>query len=138
MNCFNKAIAITFASATLFAASGNAFAQGAAQKAAPKAAPSAAKAAPSGDPIIFGMDEDSTGPGAVNARVSGRAVRDAIDYVNEHGGILGRPVKLIVENDESDATKSPAVARKLIEQGAQVLFFATAGSAIIQAKPIVK
>jgi branched-chain amino acid transport system substrate-binding protein len=126
--------------AASFTLSGASHAQAPAAKAPAKAAPAAAKkpAPPTGEPIIFGMDEDSTGPGAVNARVSGRAVRSAVDYINENGGILGRPVKLIVENDESDATKSPAVTRKLIEQGANVLFFATAGSAIIQAKPVVK
>jgi branched-chain amino acid transport system substrate-binding protein len=134
----NSVTLATLALSALLACAGSSQAQAPAAKSAAKAAPAAKARPPSGEPIIFGMDEDSTGPGAVNARVSGRAVRDAIDYVNETGGILGRPVRLIVENDESDSTKSPAVARKLIEQGASVIFFATAGSAIIQAKPIVK
>ena len=113
-------------------------AQAPAAKPAAKSAPAQKAAPPSGDPIIFGIDEDATGPGSVIARMSVRAMRLAVDHINETGGILGRPVKIITENDESDATKTPAVTRKLLEQGANVLFFATAGSSIIQAKPIVK
>jgi branched-chain amino acid transport system substrate-binding protein len=94
--------------------------------------------APKGNPIIFGMDEDSTGPGASYSRLAGQMVRDAIDEVNRQGGILDRPVKLIVENDESDPTRTPAVTRNLIDQGADVLIMQTGGSAIQQSKPVIQ
>lgn len=95
-------------------------------------------AEPSGDPIIIGLDEDSTGPGASYSTIAGQTVRDAIDEVNANGGILGRPVKLIVENDESDPTKTPSVIRKLLDGGAQVLVLQSAGAAITQGKPVVQ
>ena len=37
------------------------------------------------------------------------------DCVNANGGIYGRPVELIVENDELDPQKASAAAAKLIE-----------------------
>lgn len=93
---------------------------------------------PSGEPIIIGMDLDSTGPGASYSTIAGDTVKDAIDELNENGGILGRPVELIIENDESDPTKTPAVIRKLLDQGADVLILQTASAATIQAKPIIQ
>lgn len=94
--------------------------------------------APDSGPVIFGLDEDTTGPAAPFGRVSGRAFRDAVAYLNERGGILGRPIRIIAENDESDGTKTPAVTRKLIEAGAHMLFYSTGAAAILQAKPIVR
>ncbi len=91
-----------------------------------------------GEPIIIGMDLDSTGPGASYSTIAGDTVKDAIDELNENGGILGRPVELIIENDESDPTKTPAVIRKLLDQGADVLILQTASAATIQAKPIIQ
>ena len=93
---------------------------------------------PAGDPIIIGMDEDSTGPGASYSTIAGQTIRDAIDQVNAEGGILGRPVKLVVENDESDPTKTPSVLRKLLDEGAVALILQSSGAAIAQAKPVVQ
>lgn len=101
--------------------------------ATPKSTPSL-----TGDPIIWGLNEDSSGPGASYSTVAGKTIRDAVDEINETGGLLGRPVKLVVGNDESDPTKSPSVVRKLIDDGAQALFTVTATSAINQSKPIIQ
>ncbi len=94
-------------------------------------------AKPDGEPIIIGMDEDSTGPGAAFSTIAGDAVRDAVAQVNAEGGILDRPVELIVENDESDPTKTPTVLRKLVSQGAVALILQTSGGAINQAKSVI-
>lgn len=93
---------------------------------------------PTGEPIIIGMDLDSTGPGASYSTIAGDTIRDAIDEVNENGGILDRPVELVVENDESDPTKTPSVIRNLLEQGSHVLILQSAGAAVQQAKPVVQ
>jgi branched-chain amino acid transport system substrate-binding protein len=97
-----------------------------------------AAAAPSGDPIVLGMDEDSTGPGASYSTIAGATIRDAVDQLNANGGILGRPVKLVVENDESDPTKAPTVIRKLLDEGSNALILQSAGAAVMQAKPVVQ
>jgi branched-chain amino acid transport system substrate-binding protein len=93
---------------------------------------------PEGEPIIIGMDLDSTGPGAAYSVIAGDTIRDAVDEVNENGGILDRPVELRVENDESDPTKTPSVIRNLLEQGSHVLILQSAGAAVDQAKPVVQ
>jgi branched-chain amino acid transport system substrate-binding protein len=88
-----------------------------------------------GEPIIIGLNQDSTGPGASYSNIAGKTIRLAIQDINDKGGVLGRPLKLVVENDESDPTKAPAVAQKLVSEGAKVLLLQTGSAASIQAKP---
>lgn len=88
----------------------------------------------SGSPIIIGMDEDSTGPGASYSTIAGETIRLAVQDVNDKGGVLGRPLRLVVENDESDPTKVPAVLQKLAGQGAKALLLQSGSAAIMQAK----
>lgn len=99
-------------------------------------ADSSAPAPSDEDPIVIGLEQDISGPSAPFATVAGTAIGYAIDEINANGGILGRQVSLIKENDESDPTKAPSVARKLIEQGATVVLLTSATSAIKQTKPI--
>jgi branched-chain amino acid transport system substrate-binding protein len=87
-----------------------------------------------GEPIVVGMDEDSTGPGASYSVIAGKTIRAAIQDLNDKGGVLGRPIKLVVENDESDPTKVPATLQKLASQNAKVLLLQSGSAAIIQAK----
>ena len=90
-----------------------------------------------GDPIIIGMDEDSTGPGASYSVIAGKTIRLAIQEINNKGGVLGRPLRLVVENDESDPTKVPAVLQKLQSQGAKFLLLQSGSAAIMQAKSVL-
>ena len=94
---------------------------------------------PEGEPIVLGMDLDSTGPGASYSVIAGQTIEDAVTQVNEEGGILGRPVELVTENDESDPTKTPSIVRKLLDDhGADVLILQSAGAAVQQAKSVVQ
>jgi branched-chain amino acid transport system substrate-binding protein len=49
-----------------------------------------------GTPIVIGMDEDSTGPGAAYSTIAGKTIRLAIQDINDKGGVLGHPLKLVV------------------------------------------
>jgi branched-chain amino acid transport system substrate-binding protein len=94
---------------------------------------------PEGEPIVIGMDLDSTGPGASYSVIAGQTIEDAVTQINEEGGILDRPVELVVENDESDPTKTPSVVRQLLDDhGADVLLLQSAGAAVQQAKPVLQ
>lgn len=90
------------------------------------------------NPVIFGLDEDSTGPGASYATIAGNTVRMAVEEINANGGILGREVKIVVGNDESDPTKTPSIVRKLVDDGAHALILSTGGGSVLQAKSVVK
>ncbi|WCO67823.1 ABC transporter substrate-binding protein [Iamia majanohamensis] len=94
--------------------------------------------APDGEPIIVGIDEDSTSAGAAYSQTTARALRDTIAKINEEGGILDRPVEVVTGNSESDPTKAPAVARSLIDQGAVAIFLTAGSAASIQMKPVLQ
>ncbi|GAA0733564.1 ABC transporter substrate-binding protein [Dactylosporangium roseum] len=87
-----------------------------------------------GAPIIIGLDEDSTGPGASYSTIAGKTIRLAVQDINDKGGVMGRPLQLVVENDESDPTKVPAVLQKLAGHGAKALLLQSGSAAILQAK----
>lgn len=75
-------------------------------------------AAPEGDPFVIGINADTTGPGAPYSVPAFETVKTTVEWVNEDGGVLGRPLELIQGNDESDATKTPAVLAQLKDEGA--------------------
>ncbi|MGE5530975.1 MAG: ABC transporter substrate-binding protein, partial [Bacteroidota bacterium] len=83
----------------------------------PPAAPAApAASAPSGEPIVIGAIFSCTGPGAPLGEPEKASAQMVEQKVNESGGINGRPVKIIIEDDASEESKAVLAAKKLIEQ----------------------
>ena len=59
-------------------------------------------AGPTGPPILVGMSLSLTGPFSADGHACLRGYQLWRDDVNSHGGLLGRPVKLVWLNDNSD------------------------------------
>lgn len=74
----------------------------------------AAKAAAK-KPITIGFDIEETGSLAVNGKASLLAYKIWEKDVNEHGGLLGRPVKLIYYDDQSSPSQVPGIVTKLLD-----------------------
>ena len=72
---------------------------------------------PAGDPIRIGALFPLSAPGSV---VGGEAMRDAMiiaaERINAAGGLLGRPVELIVVDSEGLPERGAAVTERLISQ----------------------
>ncbi|MFV0257992.1 MAG: ABC transporter substrate-binding protein, partial [Acidimicrobiales bacterium] len=86
-----------------------------------------------GEPIKLGAISSLSGIATFpEAAVAAQAV---FDRFNEQGGLDGRPVELVVEDDGSDAAKAATAARTLVEDqkvvgmvgGASLLACAAAG-----------
>lgn len=92
--------------------------------------------APEGDPIVIGIQTDKTGGAAEYNVQPTELVKALIERQNANGGLLGRPIKVVEGNDESDPTKAPTVLQKLYDEGARAVFFHSGGAAIVQAKPL--
>ena len=75
-------------------------------------ATSAAYAAP---PITIGFDIEETGGLAVNGKASLLAFKIWEEEVNAKGGLLGRPVKLVYYDDQSNPALVPGIITKLID-----------------------
>ena len=72
---------------------------------------------PSGaDPINVGVIADQTGPLSIIGLANANVARMVVGDLNAKGGLLGRPLKLSLEDSATDDEVAARVARKLVEQ----------------------
>ena len=75
----------------------------------------AATPATAADPIKIGLGMALTGPLAANGKMSLLAMQIWEDDINAKGGLLGRPVKLIYYDDQSNPSQIPVIYSKLLD-----------------------
>jgi len=73
--------------------------------------------AQTGEPIRIGVLAPLTGAGGPYGPAEALAARKAAEYINQAGGVLGRQLEILVEDDETNPTAGVAAARKLIDVG---------------------
>ncbi|WMD22137.1 ABC transporter substrate-binding protein [Achromobacter seleniivolatilans] len=71
--------------------------------------------AQSQSPIRFGMVVPLTGATSQFGATMGRAAQLAAQEINAGGGILGRPIEVLLEDDQSNPEAAVRAARKLID-----------------------
>lgn len=89
--------------------------------------------AQSSAPLKLGFQLHRTGIGAAYGRWYERTTKAALKAVNEAGGINGRPVEVIFEDDGTDAARGPQVLDKLINQEGCELVFGPLFSNVVMA-----
>ncbi len=83
------------------------------------------------EPVKVGVILPLSGPSSLAGSEVIQGVRLAVKETNDAGGVLGgRPIELVVEDDESSPTKGATAARKLIEQDGVVAIIGTYNSAV--------
>ena len=70
---------------------------------------------PSGEPIKIGFSMALTGPLSPNGKSALLGMKIWEEEINGKGGLLGRPVKLIYYDDQSQAAPVPGIYTKLID-----------------------
>src|SRR3984893_1215185 len=99
------------------------------------AAPASAQ---SGEPIKIGYGISQTGGLAANGKSALLAQKIWEDDINAKGGLLGRPVKLIYYDDQSNPSTVPGIYTKLLDVDKVDLIIGGYGTAqIAPALPIV-
>lgn len=94
------------------------------------------KAGKDGGPIRIGHFASLTGPTATFGISADRGVRMAFDEINAQGGVLGRQVAVLTEDDQSRPEEARTAALKLIRQDEVVaLLGEVASSASLAAAP---
>jgi branched-chain amino acid transport system substrate-binding protein len=78
--------------------------------------PLAAGPAAAADVIKIGLLAPLTGFAAADGLSVSNSVKLAVDQVNEKGGLLGKKVELIVEDDAAQAKEAVGLARKLVQR----------------------
>jgi branched-chain amino acid transport system substrate-binding protein len=71
--------------------------------------------APAGEPIRIGFAMSLTGPLAANGKQALLGMKIWEDETNAKGGLLGRPVKLIYYDDQSNPSVVPGIYTKLLD-----------------------
>ena len=87
--------------------------------------------------IVIGEFASLTGGSASFGQSSHKGTALAIDEINAAGGVLGKKLKLITEDDQSQAGQPATIARKLISQDKVVAVLGeVASSKSLEAAPI--
>ena len=68
------------------------------------------------DKIVLGQSAVFTGPAAQLGIQMRNGVKAYLDYVNEKGGVHGRKLQLVTEDDRYEASVAPGATKKLIEE----------------------
>jgi branched-chain amino acid transport system substrate-binding protein len=68
------------------------------------------------DKIVLGQAAVFSGPAAQLGTQMRNGIKTYFDYVNAHGGVNGRKLELVTEDDRYEAAVAPVASRKLIEE----------------------
>lgn len=77
-------------------------------------------------PITIGATYEKTGP-APTLGAEGPGIEAAADYLNAHGGVMGRKVKIVLEDDAGDPSKTITQLRQFAAQGINIVLGAADG-----------
>lgn len=81
-----------------------------------------------GDPIVIGAIVSATGATSALGAQERNVLEMMEGYINGGGGVLGRPVDIVIEDDESETSKAVTAANRLIDQENVVAIIAATGS----------
>lgn len=92
--------------------------------------------AKAGEAIKIGVSSPITGPAAYGALQERRGLELALGEINDAGGVLGRKVELVFEDNQCNPSVSVTVATKLIESGVPAVLGCQCSSAVLAAMPL--
>jgi branched-chain amino acid transport system substrate-binding protein len=96
------------------------------------AAPSILRAQETG-PLKIGGMLPLSGPASIEGRQIIQGLEFAVEEVNAKGGLFGRKIELVMEDDESNSTKGVTAVRRLIERDKVPFIVGTYASAVAAA-----
>ena len=80
------------------------------------------------DSIKIGIVLVKTGPVASLGEPNGQGMQDYMNYINEQGGINGRKIEFLWEDDQFEAPKSVAAVKKLMTRDKVLTIMTTGGT----------
>src|SRR2546428_12867722 len=84
-------------------------------------------------PIRIGVIEPLSGPVAASGNYVRMGAEIARDWINARGGVLGRKVELLTEDNKSDPKEAASAAEKLIVRDKGPAIMAALGSSMTPA-----
>ena len=93
----------------------------------------------SDEPFRIGVMESVTGPGETYGNVAVQAKQMAVDEINAAGGINGRMLELIVEDEKCNAQDAITAYRKLTDvDGVKIILGTSCSGAMLGAAPLAE
>ncbi len=80
------------------------------------ALPAAAETGVTADKILLGQAAVFSGPAAQLGIQMRNGIKSYLDHVNAQGGVHGRKIELVTEDDRYESAAAPAATKKLIEE----------------------
>lgn len=107
--------------------------------AAPSGAPTDDATPPSGDPIRIGVAFGITGSSTFVSGQGVQGVELAVSELNAAGGVLGRPIELVIQDTECQPAEGVNAARRLIEvENTRLLIGGQCSSETLAIMPVVQ
>jgi branched-chain amino acid transport system substrate-binding protein len=88
------------------------------------------------DTIKIGVITDKVGTGKFYAEPVTEGVIAGAKVINDRGGVLGKKIELVIEDDQNKPDVSATVARKLVDQGVVFIVSNTSSPATQQAQTV--
>ena len=105
----------------------------------PPAMPAKINATATPEPFRIGVMEAITGPGETYGNVAVQAKQMAVDEINAAGGVSGRLIELIVEDEKCNAHDAITAYRKLTDvYGVKIILGTTCSGAMLGATPLAE
>src|SRR5574341_656139 len=90
------------------------------------------------EPIKIGVIQPLSGPVAASGNFVAQGARIGADWVNEKGGVLGRKIQLVIEDNKSDPKEAVTAAEKLIVRDKVPAIIGAWGSSMtLAAMPVI-
>lgn len=89
-----------------------------------------------GDPIKVGVVLSLSGPAASFGEPEANAAEVVAKKINDEGGINGRPLEVIIEDEQTDPTESARLTQSLVDQGVVAIIGSTIGSGTLAMAPV--
>lgn len=86
--------------------------------------------------ITLGVSTPITGPVAFGSMQERRGLELAQKEINEAGGVLGKQIELVYEDNQCNPSVSVTATTKLLEQGVPAVLGAQCSSAVLAAMPL--
>lgn len=83
------------------------------------------------EPIRVGLQGPITGPWALEGEMAVNSVQVVADQINARGGVLGRPIEIVLGDDQGEPRQSALTAQRMISQNV-VAVISTYGSSITE------
>lgn len=93
-------------------------------------------ATPTGDPLAIGIVDSLTGSAAFGGQADVCGAKIAVEVINGEGGVLGRPVELVVRDDEATPAVAAQVASELAGDDVRFVVGSVISSTLLAAIPI--